>query len=66
MKVYRAIAKVGDDKFVKYRTVRNLISFATFLDENFSDWRYFNVFDKNTDQQIASYTKHKRPTTEVI
>jgi ABC-type uncharacterized transport system permease subunit len=60
VKIYRVIAKVGDDKFVKYH-VNNLVSFSSFLDKNFPDWRWFNVFDKKTGIQVGNYTKKDRP-----
>jgi hypothetical protein len=63
-KKYWVIAKVGNDKFVKYR-VTNLERFTDFLDKNFYDWRYFNVYEYKRDQtgeKIASFTKNNRPT----
>lgn len=59
-KKYKVIAKVSNDKFVKYN-VNNLKSFANFLDTNFNGWRWFNVFDKSTGEQITSYTTKNRP-----
>ncbi len=59
-KKYKVIAKIGNDKFVKYN-VNNLQSFTKFLDNEFKDWRWFNVFDKVTGSQIASYSIYKRP-----
>lgn len=56
---YRVIAKVDNDKFVKYH-IDNLKSFAGFLDRKWPDWRFFNVFDAERTQ-IASYTKNQRP-----
>lgn len=64
-KKYKVIAKVGPDKFVKYN-VDNLIRFTAFLDRRFNDWRYFNVFDKDTQEQLISFTKNNRPETKYI
>lgn len=61
-KKYKVIAKVSNDKFVKYH-VNNLLSFTLFLDDKFKDWRYFNVFNVN-GEQIANYTKNNRPQTK--
>jgi len=64
-KKYKAIAKVGNDKFVKYN-VNNLRMFAAFLDRRFPDWRYFNVFrytKDGTGEQLKSFTKNNRPTS---
>lgn len=67
-KKYRVIAKVkdsGEYKFVKYK-VNNLRLFALFLDRNFQDWYYFNVYQYVKDgkgNQLASFTKNSRPTS---
>ena len=55
------IAKVGNDKFVKYHC-RDLVKFAKFLDEKFTGWRWFNVYDKDTGEQIDNYTNKCRPS----
>lgn len=63
LKKYKVIAKVGNDKFVKYN-VNNLLLFAAFLDRNFKDWRWFNVFEYSKDdsgKQLANFTKNSRP-----
>jgi hypothetical protein len=62
LKKYKVIAKVNNDKFVKYH-INNLLSFTTFLDTKYPEWRYFNVFNTN-GQQIANYTKNNRPVTK--
>jgi len=58
---YCCIVKVDTERFVKYRTVRDLLKFTVFLDMNFAEWRYYNVFDKETKAQITSFTKSNRP-----
>lgn len=63
-KKYKVIAKVGNDKFVKYN-VNNLRLFTAFLDRNFSNWRWFNVYRYTKDgsgEQLDNFTKNKRPT----
>jgi hypothetical protein len=62
-KKYVCIAKVGHDKIVKYR-LSDLMSFTKFLDENWSDWRWFNVYDKESREQLASFTRHNKPTAK--
>ena len=59
-KKYTCIVKTGPKKFVKYR-LNDLIKFTTFLDLNWSDWRWFNVFDNRTRVQVANFTKKHRP-----
>ena len=59
-KKYLVIAKVSNDKFVKYN-VNNLVKFCDYLDINFIGWRWFNVYDKATSEQVGSYTNKDRP-----
>lgn len=62
-KKYKVIAKVGNEKFVRYN-VNNLMAFATFLDSSFPDWRWFNVYAYTKDgsgPQLENFTKSKRP-----
>jgi len=68
MKKYKVIAKVENDKFVKYN-VNSLTLFTSFLDRQFPDWRYFNVYEYSKDdsgEQIENYTKNRRPTSRFI
>lgn len=64
MKKYKVVAKVEDQKFVKYN-VNNLLLFTQFLDKNFSDWRWFNVYNMS-QEQIANFTNKSRPTSSHI
>jgi len=64
-KKYNCIVKVEYDKIVKYH-VNNLLSFVQFLDSNFKNWTWFNVYDSKTRKQITSYTKNNRPTTKTV
>ena len=68
IKKYRCIVKVVDatgDKFLKYRT-NDLIKFTRFLDTKFPDWKWFNVYDKTTGDQVGSFTINKRPGTRYV
>ena len=58
---YVCIVKVSDKDFVKYH-VRNLINFCKFLDSKYPEWRWFNVFNSKTREQIANFTKSNRPS----
>lgn len=62
---YTCNVKVEAERFVKYRT-SDLIQFAHFLDTKYPDWRWFNVFNKTTKQQIANFTRSNRPTTKHV
>lgn len=61
-KIYRVIAKVENEKFVKYN-VNNLLQFTAFLDVKFPGWRWFNVYDKKTGVQVANFTTKNKPTS---
>lgn len=68
MKKYKVIVKVGKDKFVKYN-VNNLLLFTVFLDENFKDWKWFNVYNytkDSTGEQVGNFTNINRPLTKFI
>lgn len=63
-KKYKVIAKVGNEKFVKYN-VNNLFKFTEFLDREFSGWRWFNVYEYSREgnaKQIANFTSKNRPS----
>lgn len=59
------IVKVGNEQFLKYEHVDNLIRFTAFLDQKYPDWRYMNVFDRKTHEQIGNYTKLNRPLSHI-
>ncbi len=64
-KKFRCIVKVDKDHFVKYH-VNDLLKFTDFLDGNFPSWRFFNVYSKKTSQQLANFTKNKKPQSKWI
>lgn len=57
--------KADGTKFVQYH-VNNLLKFTEWLDKEYPDWRWYNVFDSTTKQQVASFTRHRRPQTKYI
>ena len=61
---YICIVKTPE-KWLKYH-VRNLITFASFLDKEHSHWLYFNVYEVKTRKQVASFTKHAKPTKKSV
>ena len=63
MNKYDVIVKVQDDKFLKYHS-DNLANFTEFLDKTYPSWRWFNVYDSKTKQQVGNYTKQSRPKTK--
>lgn len=67
-KKYKVVAKVSSDHFVKYN-VNNLILFTRFLDRNFPDWRWFNVYEYSKDgkgAQLDNFTRNKKPNKAFI
>lgn len=58
--IYICIVKLSGNDFKKWHT-SDLLQFSSFLDTNYSTWRYFNVFDRTTGAQLASYTQKNRP-----
>lgn len=69
-KKYKVIAKIGNNAdgtahCVKYN-VNDLVKFADFLDKKFPDWRWFNVYSKQTKLQLANFTKYRRPTKKYV
>lgn len=64
MDKYVCIVKTLDNH-LKYH-VTDLIKFTSFLDSNFPTWKYFNVYDSKTKDQIANFTINKRPTSRRI
>lgn len=62
-KKYKVVAKVGNDKFVKYN-VNNLITFTAFLEREFNGFRWFNVYTYTKDgtgKQLANFTSKNKP-----
>ena len=68
MKVKRAvIVKTGKGKedFARYEYVNDLVRFTQFLDRQFPEWCYMNVYEREGRKQIASFTKYKRPVSHI-
>jgi len=70
LKSYRIIATIKDEsqesgkKWVKYHSP-DLLSFQLFLDKEYPEWLWFNVYD-GKGVQIANYTKNKRATCKRV
>ncbi len=63
---YNVIIKAGESTFIKYRNVTNLLRLTTYLDAKHTGWMWYNVYDSNTRLQVASFTRHKRPTSRHV
>lgn len=59
-KQYKCIVKISNERFLKYN-VNNLLLFTAFLDREFPMWRWYNVYSKRTKEQLANFTKNRRP-----
>ena len=72
-KRYTAIVKIknrpdGSAHCLKYR-FDNLLLFTVFLDKNWNEWKWFNVYsNKGSDKrkQLANFTKFKRPKSKFV
>lgn len=65
MKRYACIVKTKN-KHLKFHTT-DLLNFTTFLERHYTgEWLYFNVFDKETREQLGSYTTNNKPNTKQI
>ncbi|MEM6696762.1 MAG: hypothetical protein AAF599_00095 [Bacteroidota bacterium] len=54
--------KCENDKFILFRNVSNLGKLNSWLDKNYSGWKWVNVYDRKKKQYIGSYTKKTAPT----
>jgi len=72
-KRYTAIVKIknmpdGSAYCVKYR-FDNLLKFTDFLDNKWSDWKWFNVYsnrEENKREQLGNFTNKNRPDKSSI
>ena len=68
MKKYKCIVKLhtpAGDHFLKYRT-SDLLKFTKFLEEKHQGWKWFNVYDRISGQQLDWYSINKKPLTKHI
>jgi hypothetical protein len=63
--LYRIWVKIENDKTITYRS-SDLLNFTKFLNKSYPAWRFFNVYDKETGQQLASFTKSNQPQTKRV
>lgn len=72
-KRYIAIVKIsnksdGSAHCLKYR-FNNLLSFTKFLDTNWVEWKWFNVYSNtgiDKGKQLMNFTKYNRPKSKFI
>lgn len=58
----------GSAHCLKYR-FNNLLSFTKFLDTNWAEWKWFNVYSNtgiNKGKQLMNFTKYNRPRSKLF
>lgn len=58
VKMYTIIAKVSDNKFIKYHRVVNLKKLRNYLTKTWPDFRFCNYYDPVTRKKIGYFTKY--------
>jgi hypothetical protein len=72
-KKYKVIVKINNNPngtayCVKYR-VDDLLKFTQFLDKNWIEWKWFNVYSNlgiNKGKQLANFTSNNRPVEKFV
>ena len=67
-KKYVCTIKIGNNfdgsaNCVKYRS-NDLLKLTSFIDRKYPNWKWFNVYLKETKQQILNFTKFNRPLSK--
>jgi hypothetical protein len=65
MSKYSVIVKTASNRYLKYSHVNDVYLLSKWLDRNFNDWTYFNVFSNKTRLQVANFTKYNKPEKNV-
>lgn len=57
----------GDNKgLMKSWHTSNLINFQDWIDTEYPQWKFFNVYDRETNRELARFTKYQRCTVKKI
>ena len=59
---YAAIIKVDNEKFIKYNYVRNPYKLYIYIEKHYPNWRYCNLFSRETGLQVGNFTKKSPPS----
>lgn len=57
---YRCLVKL-DAQDIRHWHTDDLLDFMAWLDVAYPNWRWFNVYNSQTGQQLGNYTQQKRP-----
>ena len=63
MAKFSVIVKVhsdGVDRFLKYRKVTNVDRFISFLNAKHPTWKWLNIYDTVTGEQVDNRTKRSK------
>jgi len=63
--IYRVWVKTDEEDYKTWHT-SDLINLQIFLDSKYPQWRFFNVYDKKTGNNLASFTKSKRALSKKV
>ena len=63
--IYRVWVKTDNEDYKTWHT-SDLIKLQMFLDNKYPQWRFFNVYDKKTGHNLASFTKTRRALTKKV
>lgn len=55
--VYSGEQNLGNEGYIKYRSVNNLTRFRTFVDGKYPKWRFYNIYDKKTRDLVLTIKK---------
>jgi hypothetical protein len=66
--IYKVWVKTDKDKNNPNKDwhTSDLIDFQRFLDTKYPEWCYFNVYCKETNINLGSFTKYKRANSKKI
>lgn len=56
-KKYAVITKITNTRYIKHR-VNDIYKYKLFLNKNYPEWRYCNIYCNHTKYQISRMTKN--------
>jgi hypothetical protein len=63
--IYKVWVKTDKESHKQWHT-SDLINLQSFLDTKYPEWCYFNVYCKETNNNLGSFTKFKRCSVKKI
>jgi len=62
---YRVWVKTDKYDHKQWHT-SDLLNLQLFLDKDYPEWCYFNVYDRESNNNLGSFTKFKRASSKTI